>query len=201
MKKPVGITIFGIINIVFGIIPTTFLIFESIRSSFFIIFIFLFTFAGWVTDNEFNGFFDWFLQTIIWRGSLIILYIFSTLLFWSGLTVIRKKPYGRKFSVISIVGFSSAWVVFFTSGILRPYLYSNDKNFDVNAIRISLYLLFGLLIYTFLFIRYLKLPKIKEYFDDANKKLSLKLIYLVVAIILIVIFMPALQYIHLFFRY
>lgn len=200
MKKPIGITIFGIINIILGIIPTTFLILESIRSSFFLTVIFLFTFAGWVTDNEFVCFLDWFFLTIVWRGSLIILYIFSLFLFCSGLAMIRRKHYCRRLSIISITGLSLSWIVNFTSCILYPYLYRNDRVFDVNAIRISLILSVGLLIYTLLFVRYFMNPRIKEDFADANIKFPLILIYSVAVIILIVIFIPILQYLPLFFR-
>jgi hypothetical protein len=200
MKKPIGITIFGIINIVLGIIPTTFLIFESIRSSFFITVVFLFTFAGWVTDNEFVCFLDWFLQTIMERGSLIILYITSLFLFWSGITMIRRKSYSRKLSLFSMYLLFLSWLVFITSSIIDSYLYLK-LIFDISAFWILLVITLGLLVYVLLFTRYSMNPKIKEYFNDANIKFPLKRIYLVVVIILIIIFIPILQYLHLFSHY
>lgn len=190
MKNTIAITIFGIVNIVLGITPTVFLIFESIRSSFFMTAIFLFTFAGWVTDNEFTCFLDWFLQTIMERGCLIILYIFSLFLFWSGLAMIRRKPYSRKLSLVSIYLLFLSWLIFITSNIIDAYLYLK-LSFDINALRILLIITLGLLIYILLFVRYFMNPKIKEYFDDTNIKFPLKRICLLALIISIIIFIPA----------
>ena len=191
MKKPIGITIFGIINIVLGIIPTTFLIFESIRSSSFIIMIFLFTFAGWVTDSEFACFFDWFLQTIMERGCLIILYIFSLFLFWSGLAMMRKKRHARKIAIVSIFILFLSWSIFLISTIIRPFLY-HKVSLDIDALQVTVVITFSLLIYTLLFVRYFMNPRIKEYFADANIKFPLKRICLLALIILIIIFIPIL---------
>lgn len=187
MKKPLGITIFGIINIVLGIIPTAFLIFESMRSSFFRIGIFLFTFAGWVTESEFACFFDWFLQTILERGSLIILYIFSLFLSWSGFAMMRKKARARKIAILSIFILFLSWSIFHISMLIRSYLY-RKITIDIDALQIII--TFSLLIYTLLLARYFMNPKIKEYFNDANKKFPLKRIYLLALIILIIIFIP-----------
>jgi len=195
MKKPIGVTIFGIINIILGIIPTTFLIFESIRSSSFIIMIFLFTFAGWVTDSEFACFFDWFQQTIIERGCLIILYISSLFLFWSGLAAIRKKPHARKIAIVSILILFLSWTISLLSTIIRPFLY-HKVYLDMDALQVEFVITFSLLIYTLLLVRNFMNPRIKEYFNDANIKFSLKLISWIVLIILIIIFIPILQYLH-----
>lgn len=189
MKKPIGISIFGIANIILGIIPTVFVSSESIRSSFFLIVVFLFTFAGWVTDNEFVSSGDCFLQTIMWRGCLIILYISSLFLFWSGIAMIRKKSYSRKLSLISLCILFSSWLGFNSTCIIQSYLYDKIV-FDINALCMLLIITFSLLIYILLFARYFMNSKIKQYFEDTNIKFPLKRIFMLALIILIIIFIP-----------
>lgn len=199
MKKPIGIIIFGIVNIILGIIPTTFLIFESMRSSFFLTVIFLFTFAGWVTDNEFVCFLDWFLQTIMERGSVIIMYVVSLFLFWSGIAMIRRKSYSRKLFLFSACLLFLLWLILVTSSIIDFYLYPKGI-FIMSGLRIPLIITLALLIYPLLFIKYSMDSRIKEYFNDANIRIPLKLICLAVVIILIIIFIPVFQYFHLPFH-
>lgn len=189
MKKPIGIIIFGIVNIILGILPTAVLIFESTRSFFFIIFIFLFTFAGWVTDNEPAGFLDWFLLTIMGRGSLIIMYITSLFIFWSGIAMIRRKSYSRKLFLFSACLLFLLWLILVTSSIIDFYLYP-EGIFVMSGLRMPLIITLVLLIYLLLFIKYSMDPRIKEYFNDKNIKFPLKRIGLVALIILIIIFIP-----------
>lgn len=193
MRKPIGLVIFGIINIILGIVPTAFIIFESMRSSSFVFMIFLFIFTSWVTDSEFACFFDWFQQTIVERGGIIILYIFSLLLFWAGLAMIRRKSYARKMAILSIAGLFLSWSIFLLSMPIRSYLY-HKISLDMSVLQVEIVFTFSLLIYALLLMRYFMSHKIKEYFNDANLKFSLKLIYWVALIILMIICIPAIKY-------
>ncbi|MHB8155014.1 MAG: hypothetical protein ACYDFR_03050 [Candidatus Omnitrophota bacterium] len=190
MKRPAGVTIFGMINIVLGILPSLFLINLCLRYAFFITVIFLFTFAGWVTDNEFKSFADWFLLTIVNRGSLITLYIFS--LFLSGLAMLKKKPYSRRLAIISISGVVLGWMVSHISSIIRGFLYRNAE-LDSNGSWKIFYISLALLIYAFLLIKYLIRPEIKEEFNKVHIKYSLKTIIfftLLVILTALIIFGP-----------
>lgn len=195
MKMKAGIAIFGIVNIVLGIIPTALIVFGCIRYVFLIIAIFLFIVAGWVTDNEFKGFLDWFLQSIVERGSLIVLYIFSLFLFRSGLAMIRRRPYARKAAIVSIVILFLSWLVPFISALIRTYLCRyHEVAFDINALQVYVVITIGLLIYTLLLVRYLMNPRIKEYFNDTNVRFPLKRIFWAALVLLVIIFFgPVLQ--------
>ena len=192
MKRPAGVTIFGMMNIVLGILPSLFLINLCLRYAFFITVIFLFTFAGWVTDNEFKSFADWFLLTIIDRGSLITLYVFSLFLFWSGLAMFKKKPYSRILAIISISGVVLSWMVSHISSIIHGFLYRNAE-FDRVGLWEIFYISLALLIYASLLIKYLIRPEIKEEFNKGNIKYSLKAIIslaLIGLIAVLIIFGP-----------
>jgi hypothetical protein len=192
MKRPTGLTIFGMINVILGISPSLFLISLCLRYSFFATVIYLFTFAGWVTDNEFKSFADWFLLTIVDRGSLIALYIFSLFLFWSGLAMLKNKPYSRKLAIISISGITLSWMVSNISSIIHGLLYQNAE-FNIAALWALFYISLALLIYTFLLIKYLKQPAIKEQFNEASFKFTRRgviFIILVISISVLIIFGP-----------
>jgi len=186
MKRPFGVTIFGVFNIVLGTVPSLFLINLCLHLSFFITVIYLFTFAGWVTDNEFKSFADWFLLTIVERGCLITLYMFSLCLFWSGVAMLKMKPYSRKLSIVSISAIGLSWITTNVSAIIRGFLYRNAE-FDINALWKLFLISLALLIYAFLLIKYLKRPEIKEEFDKDQVKYSLKSIILICSIILLLI--------------
>lgn len=186
MKRPVGVTIFGMINIVLGIFPSLFLVNLCLRYTFFITVIFLFTFAGWVTDNKFKSFADWFLLTIVDRGSLITLYIFSLFLFWSGLAMLKMKSYGRRLAIISISGVVLGWTVSHISSIIRGFLYRNAE-FDINGLWQIFYISLALLTYAFLLIKYLIRPEIKEEFNKVHIKYSLKTIILFIILVILTI--------------
>jgi hypothetical protein len=186
MKRPLGVTIFGTINIMLGIYPSIFLIQLFLTSASFINVILLFTFAGWVTDNEFKDFMDWFLLTIMERGFLIIIYIFSLLLLWSGLAMLKKKAYSRKLSIISISVIVLSWIGFSSSGMIHANLYHNVP-FNFNSLEIGIS--FGLLSYAILLIQYLNQSAIKVKFDGGGEQFSItKLMLLTLAILIFLIF-------------
>lgn len=184
-KRPLGVTIFGIINIGLGIMPTIFLIMECIRISFFVTVIFLFTFFGWVTDREFKCFGDWFLLTIIERGSLIIFYLFSLLLVISGVTLIKRRLYSRKLTITSTLVIFLSWTINVVSSILHSYLYRGESfNLSPTNLIMPGIIFFILFIYFLVSIKYFTRFVIKEQFADTDIKLPFKKMAIVIFILI-----------------
>jgi len=188
MRKPIGIKIFGITNIILGISPFLFLSFLCIQQFYLVIFFFLFTFFGWVTDREFKGFWDWFLLSVGERGCIITFCLFSFLLFQSGLAMIKGKSYGRKLAIISVSIIALSWIGYNVLSIIHTHLYGN-LSINANLLNSVFLISFGLLIYVFFLIKYLMRPTIKEQFDKEGMESStvLKRTILTALIILIIV--------------
>ena len=92
-KERLGIRILGVVNIIFAM---------------WFLFIFAFSFfmgvlLGWVTDEAFRDAYEKFVSLIIGRLMADIRYIFSFLLAFSGISMVKVKNYSRKLAIRSIV--------------------------------------------------------------------------------------------------
>ena len=165
-----GIKIFAVVNICIGLLALGFLIFNCLRYNFFVIMTFLFVFFGWVTDNPFGSAGQWFLLTIVERGSLIALYIFSLYSFWSGIGLLKMNVWSRKWSIFYSFGLVVSFLIFYISGYLYAIVYQKSNYIDYNVLGIYSAILFCLLIYLFSFLRCLFTSIVKEQFNDNNVK-------------------------------
>jgi len=168
-KEKLGIKIFGIINLIFGLW-------------------FLITFApefligvilNWCADFNFHNIYDNFMPLIIGRLFIDIGYIFCFLLLFSGIGMLSMKNYSRKlaiFSSIAIVLPPSIGLFLTAIDIIR---YPVVK-LDLDLIYVVPFLI--LLIYSIFLIRYLNKPKIKEIFNDKDVKLSFKIPIIVIVV-------------------
>lgn len=155
-KRPLGITIFGITNVIIS------LIFWAI---YFVIFVYA-VLIGLVTDSGFQSPYDWFCGVIIYRLSIATSYVLSFILLQSGIFMLLMKPASRKLAIITSIVITIAQI-----SSLPFYPWS-----IWNLIPIAF------LFYTILLTIYLNIPDIKKKFNDSNVKLSFKKPILIILI-------------------
>lgn len=165
-KRNFGLAFFGVANVTIGL--------------FFLMYFFLSFFigvvVGLVTDRGFYGSLDWFCRVILDRFSFSVLYIFSFLLFWSGISMLRMKSYSRKVSMVASAVISSSFLVLLLTDIIRSYVYPQLELKFLSLWDAGLLLFF---IFTISQIIYLNNPEIKKQFNDENVKLPLKIFALI----------------------
>lgn len=150
-KRPLGITIFGIVNIIIGLV-NLFVLFIP-----FLLFVLLGEGAG-IDIKRFT--FD-ILDTLAW----IILYVSSLCLFWSGIALLRMKKYGRKLAVVASSAVVFSMFIWILSAIISSIVY-RKMNLNIESPWHIIFLSF--LLYTILLITYFKDPEIKKYFNTKN---------------------------------
>ncbi len=173
MKNPLGITIFGITNIIIGLV------------NLFVLFIpFLLVFFGAEgASSEFCGFIDWFFSVILGMLSWIVIYISSLFLFWSGISMLKMKNYARKLAILSSSGIISSIFIWILSPIITSIIYHRS---DLNIDLLGHIIIFSFSLYTILLIVYLMNPQVKKQFNDENVKLPfVKLIFIILSLLII----------------
>lgn len=143
--------IFGITNIIIGL--TNLIIF-------FLPFL-LGIVGGWVTYRNFYGSLDWFCLVILDKLILMTLYLFSFLLFWSGISLLRMKLYSRKLAIVSSSAIISSIFVWILSAIINSFVY-HKENLNIQSPWDIVFLSF--LLYTILLVTYFMNPEIKKHF-------------------------------------
>ena len=153
-KRPLGVTIFGIVNIIIGLV------------NLFVLFIpFLLVLLGEGTNREFYGFIDWFCSVILGVLSWIILYVSSLFLFWSGIFMLKMKNYARKLAIISSSAVISSISIWILSPIITSVIY-HKIDLSIESPWHIIFLSF--LLYTILLITYLRNPGIKKLFTPST---------------------------------
>jgi hypothetical protein len=156
-RRSLWIVLLGVINILIGLYSLI---------TFFIVFLMM-VLGGIVSETNFVGFWDWFSRFIILRLGFSIFYIFSCLLFLSGIAMFAKKPYSRKLAMVSSMGMCVGGLIF-----MLPAISSYVKNFSLGSPWDPFYA--GVLIYTFLLVILFSSQRAKEQFNDEDVKLSFK---------------------------
>lgn len=182
-KEKLGIKIFGIINLTFGL---------GLLVTFSLGF-FMGVILGWVTDFGFHDAYDKFISLIVGRLLSDIRYIFSFLLLFSGIGMLSMKNYSRKLAIFSIIVIISTLLLGLLLAVVDIIFYP-DIIFEPDYFYVVPFLIF--LIYSIFLIRYLNKPKIKEIFNDKDVKLSFKIP--IIVIIVAYIFPLFLKYFVLF---
>lgn len=159
IKRPLGIKIFGIGNIIFSSI---FLFTYSIYFLFTVVF-------GWLSDRELYGIIEWIDLAIINRLDISVVFIFSFLLFKSGIGLVTKNLKARKLAKISSIIIASASLLGIVTSIIVQLIYPDKKQFGLNS---WVYFEFLFIIYSFLLTSYLNFPSITQLFNDQNLKIS-----------------------------
>ncbi len=154
-KRSVGVTVFGMINLITGLIITV--------SLFPIFLAMLFGFG--------EGRLDWIGHCLIKISSILFYIPCGPLLFWSGLALLRRKAYSRKLiivwaSVITLVIIGSNLIIFSYS--LLDYIRHGEtisiRNFIEFFGQSPFYFLLGIFTYAILLIIFFTRPKVKEQF-------------------------------------
>jgi len=166
MDKRLGVKFFGILNVLIGL---------GILVNFFSIFFWV-VILGWVTEEGFSSILDWFSTVVIYRLGWELLYVFSFCLFWSGISMLRRKSYSRKLAIISSSAMCSGGLIWMIPSLMY-YKGSIDFNSPWNLIFILL------LIYTFILVIYLMGSRIKSQFNDQNVKLPFRKLILIILIL------------------
>lgn len=173
-KNTFGIIGFGIANIIIGAAGV---------AVFFVVFL-MSVVLGWVTDKQFYGSFDWFYSMIIYRLYWVIFYLSFLILFYSGVTLLRKKTHSRKLAIISSSAISSVILFWTIPTIMISYVNSKSAPAFLSPWNI---ILPGFLLYAILLITYLMDSGTRRLFDDRDVKFP----YLMVVIfILALLFIP-----------
>lgn len=167
INEKTGIKLFGIINVIFG---SWFLITFALG-------FFMGVILGWVTDYSFHNTYDKFISLIVGRLLSDINYVFSFLLFSSGIGMLNMKNDSRKLAIFSIIVVSLTLLLESLLAIVDIMLYQ-DIIFEPYYPHVVPFLIF--LVYSIFLIIYLTKPKIKEIFNDKDVKLSLRVPIIVI---------------------
>jgi len=166
-KEKLGIKIFGIMNLIFGL---WFLI--NFAPEFFIGVI-----LNWLADFNLHNIHDNFMAFVIGRLLIDIGYVFSFLLLVSGIGILNMKKYSRKLAIFSsiIIVLPPTLGLFLTALDVMRY-----PDIKLNLDFVYVVPLLSFLVYFVFLMRYLNKPKIKEIFNDKNVKLSFKIPIIVI---------------------
>jgi hypothetical protein len=161
MQLPMILLVFGIVNIIVSLL----FIFVSFTPFLWIIFF------GQATDRELYGFYDWFSQVILPRITLPTFFVFSFLLFISGIALLKIKSYGRKLTIVSLSILIAIAIIWWGDTYINISLYHNTT--------LNNTLPWGAILVIFLFYSVLQIiclegDGIKEFFNDGKIKLSFK---------------------------
>lgn len=181
-----GIIFFGVTSIIMGLV---FL--------FYLYQIFIFTaVGGWCADRPPYGFLDWLTLFVIGRISLGVFYIFSAILVWSGIALLRMKAYGRKLIIITSLTVALSGLINNASLFANSIINNGNLKFTFEDLsKTASLVLYGFCIYTILLIIYLSRPKVKEQFKGRGPdRKKIKKILLVSGLILILFIVSLVLY-------
>lgn len=179
---------FGVSNLSIGSIPSLFLIIDCVKSPIYMWAMFLFTFFGWVTDNPFVSYFDYFMQTIVERGALIISFLSSLFLLSAGIALLRKKLYGVRLSFVSLFTFIISEALLIISIMSKAILHKKGMDHALGYYKENYLVIAGLILYSIFFV--ICAPYLKKYleasaWDDKLLKTIRRILMVVGAIILL----------------
>ncbi|MBM3245078.1 MAG: hypothetical protein FJZ15_04715 [Candidatus Omnitrophica bacterium] len=157
-RKPLGVKVFGIGNMIFS-------------STILIVYLpyFLFTVVfGILSDRELYGIIEWIYLAIINRINISVAFIFSFLLFLSGVFLLKGNVKARKLARISSMTIVLSSFIGIVSTISVQLIYPGKRLFGLNP---WVYFDIIFLIYTFFLNTYLSRAPIKKLFPDENLKI------------------------------
>lgn len=165
-KRSVGITIFGIMNCIFGL---SFLIGTTI----------LFIFVGilsFTSDSLPKNSSDYLINFLLPRISVIIYYLSSATLLCSGILILLRHPKGRISSIISsllIIALdlstsltNKSFISLISSGFGYWELLFHKESAFLSFLYKSNSLFYGFICYAILLVFYFTRPKVKEQFKS-----------------------------------
>lgn len=154
-----SIRIFGIFNIIFGLMMAFYSLLPFLLS----------VLSGWVTDRGINSLLDFFNLYILGRLAYILIFIYSFSLIKSGFFMLGKEPRDRELAIVSSLSIVLGVLLLVLSSLISAIILGRKGLNLSNPIAM---VFIGFIFYAILLIFYLSIPSVKYKFADVNEKHS-----------------------------
>ena len=184
--KPLGIKIFGIGNIITGLVLS--------MSS--VIFFYAAIFYAWIGERQPYGVIEWLCTVFIIRLGIIMLFVFSFHMIRSGIALLIIDTKARKISKVASTIVSLSLLMVFFSWFILSCVYPEHMQGGFNFLDFTAVLL---IFYLVCLNVYLNRAPIKELFADQNIKISFIRSILIIIISFVLPFILNLFFPNMFF--